>query len=51
MRAGPRLTPHTLNGSGVAVGRALVAGLENCQHSASRPAALYMRWLAHIVKH
>ena len=46
---------HTLNGSGVAVGRALVAVLENYQNedgSITVPAVLrpYMRWLAHIVK-
>jgi seryl-tRNA synthetase len=46
---------HTLNGSGVAVGRALVAVLENYQNedgSITVPAVLrpYMRGLAHIVK-
>jgi len=46
---------HTLNGSGVAVGRALVAVLENYQNedgSITVPAVLrpYMRGLAHIAK-
>ena len=46
---------HTLNGSGVAVGRALVAVLENYQNadgSITIPAVLqpYMRGLARIVK-
>ena len=46
---------HTLNGSGVAVGRALVAVLENYQNadgSITVPAVLqpYMRGLARIVK-
>jgi seryl-tRNA synthetase len=46
---------HTLNGSGVAVGRALVAVLENYQNadgSVTIPAVLqpYMRGLARIVK-
>jgi seryl-tRNA synthetase len=46
---------HTLNGSGVAVGRALVAVLENYQNedgSITVPAVLrpYMRGLAHIGK-
>ena len=46
---------HTLNGSGVAVGRALVAVLENYQNedgSINVPAVLrpYMRGLAHIGK-
>ena len=46
---------HTLNGSGVAVGRALVAVLENYQNedgSITVPAVLrpYMRGLSHIVK-
>jgi seryl-tRNA synthetase len=46
---------HTLNGSGVAVGRALVAVLENFQNddgSITIPAVLrpYMRGLARIVK-
>jgi seryl-tRNA synthetase len=44
---------HTLNGSGVAVGRALVAVLENCQNedgSVSVPAVLlpYMGGITHI---
>jgi seryl-tRNA synthetase len=46
---------HTLNGSGVAVGRALVAVLENYQNadgSITVPAVLqpYMRGVARIVK-
>ncbi len=33
VKKSPIVYPHTLNGSGVAVGRALVAILENCQQS------------------